>query len=65
MMESDPIASTSTKLAWMGVGVSTIAGIATLRSAPGVTVLATAAGAAWLFLAWVTSRTRVDQEASH
>ena len=52
----DPILTTSTTLAWLGVCVSVGVGVATLRTAPEVTALATAAGAIWLGITWLLSR---------
>ena len=53
---NDPILTMSTKLAWLGVTVSVGVGAATLRTAPEVSVLATAAGATWLGIMWYVSR---------
>ena len=58
---TDPITTTSTKLAWIGVGLSTGIGVATLPTAPEVTVIASAAGTAWLILAWYASRDEQTQ----
>ena len=52
----EPILTTSTKLGWLGVCVSVGVGVATLKTAPEVTALATGTGAVWLGITWFVSR---------
>ena len=58
----ESILTTPTKLAWIGVGLSVGVGAATLRTAPEMTVLATAAGTTWLGITWLVSRDDRDQD---